>query len=144
VVFEKAPLWEFEGGLRTTHEFWRTYSPKPRGEHPYIIPDSIDNESSTAKYYQWWGDTAFCKIAEEEGAFFIPDSVLDCIEEGEESCPGADQGLTTTLHPDLECDDNLHPNSIGYGVLASGSPNTSWAGGWVSTLWIWASYLGIS
>ena len=54
-----------------------------------------------------------CRIAEEEGVFFIPDSVIDCFEESGENCPHV-----TRYHPKLECSDNLHLNGMGYGVMA--------------------------
>jgi hypothetical protein len=112
VMFETAPLWDVDGQLTTTDD--RCFAgTSAEMKIPHIVCDSIDNETQTAKYYEWWGDTVFKKMAEEEGAFFIPESILDCLEEGEEDCP-----RFTNLHPDLESDDDWHPNSMGYGVLA--------------------------
>jgi hypothetical protein len=112
VVLWERPLWNVSGQLTTTHEACLTGTPAEM-THPDIVCTSVNNETQTAKYAERWGETVFCKIAKEEGAFFLPDSLQDCLEEGEETCPPL-----TNLHPDLECDEDNHPNSMGYGVLA--------------------------
>jgi len=112
VFFESGPLWDLDGQLTTTDEECLKGTSQAM-VHPYIVCDSINSETRTGRYIEIWGETVFSRMAREEGAFFLSDSLLDCLEEGPEGCPPL-----TALHPDLECDDNLHPNGMGYGVLA--------------------------
>lgn len=112
VFFESGPLWDLDGQLTTTDEECMTGAVQET-VHPFIVCDSVNSETRTARYVELWGETVFSRIAREEGAFFLSDSLLDCLEEGPEGCPPI-----TALHPDLECDDNLHPNGVGCGVLA--------------------------
>jgi len=112
VMFETGPLWELDGEMTTTDEECMTGTSHEQ-QHEWIVCTNIDGEGRTEKYCEWWGDTVFCKMAEEEGAYFIPEYVLDCLEGGPETCP-----FITRLHPDLECEDDAHPNGMGYGVLA--------------------------
>lgn len=112
VMFETGPLWDLDGEMTTTDDKCLTGTSHEL-QHDWIVCTNIDGEGRTEKYYEWWGDTVFCKMAEEEGAYFIPEYVLDCLEGGPETCP-----FHTRLHPDLECEDGGHPNGMGYGVLA--------------------------
>jgi hypothetical protein len=116
VMFETGTLWDLDGQMTTTDEECLTNTSQyvlEGVENPEFVCTTIGGKTQTADYYELWGDTVFCKMAEEEDAYFIPEYVLDCLEEGEEACP-----RITKLHPDLECDDDYHPNDIGYGVLA--------------------------
>jgi len=113
VFFESGPLWDISGQLTTTNEECLTGTSHEK-THAYIVCDSVDGETQTAKYCELWGETVFCRIAREEGIYFLPDFLLDCIEEGEYTCPPF-----THIHADLLSDeDNFHPNDMGYGVLA--------------------------
>ena len=112
VFFESGPLWDLDGQLTTHHDECLTGTSHEM-THPYIVCDCIDNATQTAKYNEWWGETVFSRIAREEGAYFLSDALLDCLDETEGNCP-----RITNLHPDLECQDDLHPNNMGYGVLA--------------------------
>jgi hypothetical protein len=114
VMLETAPLWDLDGQLTSTADRCYVGTSAEMGVcGTYIICTSVDGETQTEKYYELWGDTVFKKMAEEEGAFFIPESVFDCIEEGEDTCPPF-----TNIHTDLMSGEGAHPNDMGYGVLA--------------------------
>ena len=58
VVLWERPLWNVSGQLTTTHEACLTGTPAEM-THPDIVCTSVNNETQTAKYVEWWGETVF-------------------------------------------------------------------------------------
>jgi hypothetical protein len=134
VVFESFPVWDLDGQLTTPDYLFHGYE----YEHPEIVTDSIvcvsgGNETRFKKYYEAWGDTVLSRIAEEEGAFFLPIyEMMDCLDlcVGELACcdqckarENVNPQYNTRIHPRLmalhQSTGYLHHNNgDGYGVFA--------------------------